>query len=166
MDRARDKLAITRRGNPADRKAGFSTGRVMPSVHNLGHPLSSPVSFDTDTKFDGYWRQLLRDQSMPYCLARVQKVHVNEVAEDVVVVNFQLTLIRNTQLWMLLIVVALIIAVIVDLATRKVTKIHMQKVLIKVGDEWKVFNGEWQGYDELNHGWLRAGDARVPEGYQ
>ena len=31
---------------------------------------------------------------------------------------------------------------------------EVQKLMVKTGKEWKMFNGEWQGYDETNLSWI------------
>jgi len=42
---------------------------------------------------------------------------------------------------------------IVDLATRKTVVQEMRKILVRVGDEWHLFNGEWMGIEETDVGW-------------
>jgi hypothetical protein len=76
------------------------------------------------------------------------------VARDVAVIDYKLKLIMNTRLWLLLIFVALLLAVIVDIATQKRVKAQLRKVAVKVGDEWKLLNGEWQGYEDFDLRWL------------
>jgi hypothetical protein len=79
---------------------------------------------------------------------------VHHPAPDIAVVDYKLRLTMNTQLWLLLVFVALLIAVIVDFATRKVVKVELRKVLVRVGDEWKLLNAEWQGYEDYDLRWL------------
>lgn len=130
------------------------TTRRQPLIANLGQPSGYPLPFGDKQAFARYWSELLRSHTAPYCLVKLSKVRVQQLAPDVAVVDFRLTLTMNTQLWWLLILVALLIALIVDLATRKVVKADLRKVLVKVGDEWKLFNGEWQGYEEYDLRWL------------
>ncbi|MCB9936154.1 MAG: hypothetical protein H6840_10725 [Planctomycetes bacterium] len=76
------------------------------------------------------------------------------MASDVVIVDFELRLIMNTSLWFLLIFVALVIAALVDLATRKTVHVHMRKILVRVDKEWHLLSSEWQAYEENNTQWL------------
>ena len=121
-----------------------------------GHPrlYIDPFRFDAPEGFHAYWRGLLRYHTMPYCIASVRAVKVQEISPDVVVVDFRARFIMNTQLWWLLILVALIIALIVDLATRKTVVQQMRKILVRVDDEWHLFNGEWMGREERDAGWI------------
>jgi hypothetical protein len=148
-DRARALSLLTN----ADRDG---LARRQPVVENLGQPSGQPLDFAAPHHFGRYWQELTRSHPAPYCLTRVSHLKVTMAAADVAIVDFRLRLIMNTQLWLLLILVALLIAVIVDLATRKVVKGNLRKVLVKVGDEWKLFNGEWQGYEEYDLRWLEA----------
>lgn len=133
-------------------KDGFQ--RRQPQIGNLGQPSGYPFQFANKEQFAGFWNELLRTHPLPYCFARLSNVSVTEHGPDVAIVEYDLTLTMNTQLWFMLILIAWIIALIVDLATRKVVKVRLRKVLVKVGDEWKLFNGEWQGYEEMDLRWL------------
>jgi hypothetical protein len=124
------------------------------------HPrlLSSPFRFDPPAGFGAYWQGLVRYHTMPYCITTVRAVKVREITPDIVVVDFRARFIMNTQLWWLLILVALIVALIVDLATRKTVVQEMRKILVRVGDEWHLFNGEWMGLEEMDVGWTTGRD--------
>lgn len=128
--------------------------RRQPLMQNLGRPSGYAFQFANNQQFAGFWNELCRTHPLPYCITRVSSVSVTEPRPDVAIVEYDLTLTMNTQLWFLLIVVAWIIALVVDLATRKVVRVRLRKVLVKVGEEWKLFNGEWQGYEEMNLSWL------------
>lgn len=119
-----------------------NTHRRQPLIADLGRPSGYRFVLADKQQFAGYWNELLRSHNAPYCLPRLTRIRVQQVAPDVAVVDYRLTLTMNTQLWWLLILVALIIAIIVDFATRKVVKADLRKVLVRVGDEWKLFNGE------------------------
>jgi hypothetical protein len=130
--------------------------RHQPVIPDLGRPTGFPRPFGPEDGFSSYWNELLRSHPMPYCIARVGKVRETPVAPDVVLIDFELKLIMNTSLWWLLILAALLLAVIADIATRKTVTIPMRKVLVKAGDEWHLLSAEWQGYDEFDTSWLRA----------
>ncbi len=86
-----------------------------------------------------------------------------EVAHGIVAVDFELRLIMNTKLWTSLVFGMIILAVIADLATRRTVRVPVRKVLIKVGDEWRMFNGEWMGPEEQDLSWAhRHPPARKP----
>ena len=83
-------------------------------------------------------------------------MQTTKINDRMVVADFEVTFTMNTQLWWLLIFVALIIALVVDLATRTVVKQNLRKILVRVGDEWHIWDGGWQGYDEFDTNWLPA----------
>jgi hypothetical protein len=128
--------------------------REYPDHKALGLGGMPPYEFDAPSGFKDYWTGLVRYPSSPYCLAQVRNVRVEEIDPDIAVVEFRLKLAINTSLWILLVIVALLIALIVDLATRKRIDAPMRKILIRVGDEWHLFSGEWQGPDEQDVSWL------------
>jgi hypothetical protein len=129
--------------------------RFQPYIPKLGQPTGVPLHFMHDSDFKRYWQELLRANPSPYCYTRVSDVRETQVAPDVMIVDFQVRFTMNTSLYMLLILVALLIALIVDLATRKVVTVQLRKVLVKIDDEWKMFEGDWQGYAEHDTSWLR-----------
>jgi hypothetical protein len=128
--------------------------RRQPLIDKLGRPSGMPLSFDTEQVFARYWNELLRTRSAPYCIVRVSGVEETPLAADVVLVKCRIRLIMNSSLWYLLILLAWPVAIIADLATRKTVHADLTKVMVRVGDQWKLFNGEWQGYDELDLSWL------------
>lgn len=128
--------------------------RYQPHMENLGAPSGYPRNFADEAGFREYWRELTRSHPMPYCIANVKHVRETQVASDVVIVDFELRLIMNTSLWFLLIFVALVIAALVDLATRKTVHVHMRKILVRVDKEWHLLSSEWQAYEENNTQWL------------
>ncbi|MBK8206596.1 MAG: hypothetical protein IPK87_07330 [Planctomycetes bacterium] len=136
-------------------KDGFQ--RRQPVIPKLGRPSGYPYALDSVDGYRGYWNELVRTHPAPYCLTRISGLQVQEVKPGVVIADFELTLTMNTQLWWILILVALLLAALVDILTRKVVKVRLRKVLVQVGDEWKLFNGEWQGYDEMDLRWLHSG---------
>jgi hypothetical protein len=129
--------------------------RYQPVIDKLGTPSGHPRNFGNELAFKDYWRELVRSQPWPYCLSYVKRVQETPIREDVVLVDFELKLIMNTSLWLLLLPVGLLIVVIVDMATRKHVSVPMRKVLVRVGQEWHIFSAEWQGYEEFNTAWLR-----------
>jgi hypothetical protein len=130
--------------------------RYHPDIPGHARLFSSPFRFDPREGFGAYWRGLVRYHTMPYCVTSVRAVKVREISPDIVVVDFRARFIMNTQLWWLLILDALIIALIVDLATRKTVVQEMRKILVRVDDEWHLFNGEWMGHEESDTGWTTA----------
>jgi hypothetical protein len=114
----------------------------------------NPRPFADTESFASYWKEMLRYQPLPYCFARIKGVTERPIAQDLMLVDFELTFIMNTQLWFLLIFLALPLAAIVDLMTRKTVKVQMRKLLYRAGDEWHMFNGEYQGPEELDTRWL------------
>ncbi|MCC7508362.1 MAG: hypothetical protein IT464_03190 [Planctomycetes bacterium] len=133
-----------------------SLQRRQPVIPKLGRPSGYTRSLNDADGFKGYWNELVRTHPAPYCLTRVSGLQVQEVKPGVVIADFELTLTMNTQLWWILILVALLLAALLDILTRKVVKVRMRKVLVQVGEEWKLFNGEWQGYEEMDLRWLDA----------
>lgn len=120
--------------------AGFGQGSVRP--------------FFNPQYLGGYYNELLRYHSAPYCIASLHGVREQQIAPDLVIVDCEVRFIMNTQLWLLLVFVALLIALIADMATRKTVRMPLRKLLFKVGDEWKLFNGELQGGEEQDLRWL------------
>lgn len=131
--------------------------RYQPSIVGLGKPSGVPQAFRADSGFRRYWNELLRSHSVPYCIAHLSAFKITYLTPDVAVVNFRLRLTMNTSLWRLFVLVALVIAVIVDLATRKVVTVEMQKVVVRVGEQWHVFSSDWQGYEDVDQSWLSMG---------
>jgi len=136
--------------------------RHYPDHAALGQGGMPPYEFDRGTGFHSYWTGLVRYPASPYCLVRISNLHVEEIDPDLAVAEFDLKLGINTSLWMVLILVTLLLALIVDLATRKRVKAQMRKILVRVGDEWHLFSGEWQGPDEADAIWLEDVGARGP----
>ncbi len=153
VGRGRAKRALALVTN-AD-KDGFQ--RRQPVIPKLGHPSGYPYTLDGVDGYRGYWNELVRTHPAPYCLTRISGLQIQEVKPGVVIADFELTLTMNTQLWWILILIALLLAALLDILTRKVVKVRLRKVLVQVGDEWKLFNGEWQGYEEMDLRWLHAG---------
>jgi hypothetical protein len=122
--------------------------RQQPNTRGLGQPESFPWRFDEPRAFAAYWGQLLRDHPLPYCLSSVRKVKVHELAPDLVLVDFELRLVRNTQLWFLLIPLGFIPPLIIDCCTRKVLTTPMHKLMHQVNGSWRLFNGAWAGSEE------------------
>jgi len=110
--------------------------------------------FESPDDFKRYWCSLLRYHTAPYCLATLNKVRIRQVGPDVCVAEFSLRLIMNTQLWWLLILVLWPAAIAADLATRKIATVQLRKILVRTGDEWKLFNGAWQGFEEDEPDWI------------
>lgn len=129
--------------------------RFQPMIADLGTPTNYPRGFNDERAFGDYWRELLLSGSMPYCLAAVKGVRETPISADVMLVDFELKLIMNTRMWLLLFLVIGLLAAIIDLATRKTVTVPMRKVLVRVGEEWRIFSGEWQGYEEFNLDWTR-----------
>lgn len=130
--------------------------RYQPQVPNLGQPSGRIFPFSAPGAFASYWSELLRSHLWPYCLVRVKRVRVTPVSRDVAVAELTVDFAMNTQIYWLLIFASLLIAVIIDMATRKRVTVELRKVLVRVGDEWHLFSGDWQGYEEYEMNWLPA----------
>lgn len=136
--------------------------RHYPDHRALGLGGMPPYEFDRRIGFEDYWTGLVRYPASPYCLAQISNLHVEAIDRDLAVAEFDLKLGINTSLWILLALVTLLLALILDLATRKRVKAPMRKILIRVGEEWHLFSGEWQGPDEADTIWLEDVGARKP----
>jgi hypothetical protein len=156
LSRGESKRALALLTN-ADRD---SSTRIQPKIAELGRPNGYPLPFSDPNAFAAYWNELLRTHPAPYCVVRMSNVQVQQIAPDVAVVDYKLTLTMNTSLYYLLILLGILLGVLlafaIDAMTRKVVKADLRKVLVRVGDEWKLFNGEWQGYEEYDLRWLAA----------
>ena len=128
--------------------------RYQPMITNLGRPTNAPRPFQNVQAFRDFWNELLRSHSSPYCIARVSRVLVTPIAPDLALVDYKLKLIMNSSMWGLMFLVIGIFALLLDIATRKVVKVDKRKLLVKVGDEWRIFSAEWQGYEEFDTSWL------------
>ncbi len=67
--------------------------------------------------------------------------------------SYRLYLRTNTSLWYLFVLlgcVGIVIGAIVDAATRRTIEDDVQKILVRVEDEWHLLSGEWQGAEEEN----------------
>ncbi len=133
--------------------------RYQPRITSLGKPSATPFAFDSEGEFATYWNGLVRTASWPYCLVKLDRVHVTKITEDVRLVDFELTLTMNTQLYGLLILIALPLAAIADMATRKIVKQEVRKLVVKVDDEWHLFSADFMGNEEHDTTWLPANDA-------
>ena len=131
--------------------------RAFPDVAKVpGFPTADPAFFENRDDFREYWATLTRWPTAPYCIARVRGVRITEIAPDVVHCEYTLKLGINTSLWILIIFLpfaGLLIALIVDAATRTNITEHMSKLLVRVDDEWKLMNGAWHETDDLRAAW-------------
>jgi hypothetical protein len=76
-----------------------------------------------------------------------------EITPDVLLVSYRLHLRTNTTLWFLFVLagcIGIVVAAIIDASTRRTIEDDVQKILVRVGDEWHLLNGEWQGAEEEN----------------
>lgn len=128
--------------------------RYPPITPGFGHAGVRP--FFNAQYLEGYWNELVRYHSAPYCYVSLHRVNEQQIAPDLVLVDCEVRFMMNTQLWIFLFIVIGIFAIIIDAATRKTVKMPIRKLLYKVGDEWKVFNGELQGPEELDLRWLQS----------
>ena len=128
--------------------------RVQPSLGDFGKPSRRSFTFADPEAAKSYWNELLRWHPLPYCTARVDNVRVTMFGPDVAVVDFRLQLWANTRWWFVAVAVLWVIALLVEAFTRKKWNGDMRKVVVRVGDGWKMFNGEWQGPEERDLSWL------------
>ena len=143
--------------------------RYPPAVTNMGRPTGRAYSFANGLGFAEYWKSLIHTHPWPYCIAKVSDVNVQQVTPRIAVASYRLRLRMNTKFWWLLLLGSLffigalllwaIMAAVLDQVTSKRVDFLMQKVLVKVGDEWRVFNGEWHGPEDVDLSWFMAGDA-------
>ena len=137
--------------------------RYQPRVPGLGRPTGNPLYFANGDDYETYWNELLRSHALPYCLVRLKRIRIRDVAPDVKIAEFDLHLAMNTSLWLLLVPVSLLVAAVVDFATRKNVKEPLTKVLVKVEDEWHLLNGSWWEFDEDQTEWLTSDSAAPPQ---
>ncbi len=130
--------------------------RHQPQIPNLGQPSGRSFPFAAPGAFATYWSELLRSHMWPYCLVRLKGVKVTRLGPDLAVAELTATFQMNTQIYWLLVFASLLIAVIVDLATRKRVTVDLRKILVRVGDEWHLLSGDFQGYEEWEMNWLPA----------
>jgi len=132
--------------------------RWFPDLQDFsGPPPSEVLFFDDAEEYADYWRALLRSRAMPYCVVRVRALISEEVAPGIILCDYELSLITNTLLWILLIFipyVGLIVAALADYFTRKRIRLRMTKVLVRADNEWLLFNGAWHEPDEEDLSWL------------
>jgi hypothetical protein len=78
------------------------------------------------------------------------------VGPDVIRCDFTLRLGIGSQLWFLAIFLGpgLLIALILDAATRTNIRQKMSKVLVRVEDEWQLLNGAWYEPDDESTSWV------------
>ena len=132
--------------------------RFYPDEPELGrNPPTDPFFFDDFQEYKDYWRSLIRFKSAPYCLVKIKKLRAELVTPDLMICDFRLKLGINTSYWILLIFFpsgGLLLALILDLATRRRIEREMTKVLVRVDDEWHLLNGAWGEHDEADLSWL------------
>lgn len=131
--------------------------REFPSLPSVkGYPGVEWLRFDQPGDYQAYWNAMLRWPTGAYCIARVRGLELEEIAPDVVRCEFTLRLGIGSQLWFLLIFTGpgLILAFILDAATRTNIKASMSKVLVRVEDEWHLLNGAWHEADDKNSNWV------------
>ena len=82
--------------------------RFPPQMSGFGQSAVRP--FFNGQFLGGYWNELVRYHSAPYCIASLHRVREQQIAPDLMIVDCEVRFIMNTQLWLLLIFVALLIA--------------------------------------------------------
>jgi hypothetical protein len=123
------------------------------------HPVLGPggeMQIEWPDDFDEYWNALVRYYYAPYCIAEPRDFRARSVAPDLAIVDCQLTVKMNTLAWYLLNLagVGYLLTVWIDVKTRKEATFAMRKVLYRVGAEWHLLNGEWQGPEERDTAWI------------
>lgn len=111
--------------------------RTAPTLPNLSEPLSSPVRFSSGSGFVDYWKSVVGMTRKKRRMNKVKYTLLNEYADDLVLAKLEITFWRGG-----------------TIISSKFPPQEVQKLLVKVGKEWKLFNGEWQGYEETNLSWL------------
>ena len=131
--------------------------RQMPALANLGVARPTPFLFGRDGDFAAYWRALLHHKDpIPYCLASVSKVKVHPVAPDIVAVDFHLRLHMNTSIYWFFLPIGILIPALIDIATRTHADGQLQRILVRVGDKWRLLSGDWQAEEERELDWIPA----------
>lgn len=128
--------------------------RYLPQVKGLGAVGPNPLMFGNPGAFKLYWDTLLRQGIAPYCLVKVANAKEHHLLPGVCVVSFTLKTQCNTRMWWLLIPLGILIAIIVDMASRRRASVPLQKVLVQCGGHWQLFNAELQGQEELDTSWV------------
>jgi hypothetical protein len=150
--------------------------RFFPADSDIGgYPPADPVYFDAIQEFEDYWRALLRWPTAATCVLRIRQFEVEQVTSDLAICDFRVRAGVNTSLWLLLLATplagllipgsgpyfvgvlvwpALIVAAVADAVTRKWITRDLTKVLVRVDDEWHLFDGAWDEFDEEDLSWL------------
>ncbi len=150
--------------------------RFFPADNDIGgQPPADPLYFDAPQEFADYWRALLRWPTAATCVMQVRRIEVEQVSPDVAICDFRVRAGVNTSLWLLLLLTpllalliptvgpyfvgvlvwpALIAAAVADAVTRRWITRDLTKVLVRVGEEWHLFNGAWDEYDEEDLSWM------------
>jgi hypothetical protein len=135
----------------ADRDA---MDRFQPVIDKLGQPTPAPHRFDDPASFTAYWKGLLCWRPPCYCQVRISQVQVTQLREDMALVECRVRFVMNTSLWLLSFLLVGVVAIILDIITRSTVTLPLRKVMVKTGNEWRVFNGELMGADEHDLRWL------------
>jgi len=131
--------------------------RIQPSGTGLGVPSGHPFRFSSDKDFGDYWYELLHVKTVASAQYRIKVIEQREVVPGLVAIRFQLKASTGSLLWIFATLPFPLISLIgvpMFYLARDRHRTEMQKLMVKVGDEWKLFNGEWQGYEELDLSWL------------
>jgi hypothetical protein len=130
--------------------------RVQPVIANLGQPTAVGHPFAMPVAFEAYWNGLIRWRPSCYCAVSFRGLRVSPLRDDVVLVDGTVKFTMNSSLWLFLFLVIGVFAILIDLATRTSVSVPVRKVLVRVNDEWRIFNGELMGADEHDLTWLQS----------
>jgi uncharacterized membrane protein YsdA (DUF1294 family) len=100
---------------------------------------------------------MLRSHTMPICYVRCRQLRFRLHGPDVAIASFELEVRTNTNLYLLLVLgggIGILIGAILQHATFKTARAPVQRVLVREGEEWRLFSGEWQGWEEADPSWL------------
>jgi len=137
--------------------------RFQPMHTGLGAPSGKQFKFKYPGDFKLYWAELVPGIPFAATTHRLVVREEKELAPQLRAVRFHWTVTTRNQYWLLL-TPLLFSGLVLFLVLRQRYEGEMQKLMVKVGDEWKLFNGEWQGYEELDLSWLDDDDdARLPD---
>lgn len=128
--------------------------RILPSAEPTARTARSSVAFSGLGDFVRYWHEFQHRHSAPGCAARIRDVSIEMAGADVAVVSFQLHLGARSGFWFLQSPLGAVFKALASKAARHEWRGNMRKVVVRVGNGWKVFNGEWQGPEEQDLSWL------------
>ncbi|MCF6228186.1 MAG: hypothetical protein L3J82_05905 [Planctomycetes bacterium] len=111
--------------------------RTVPSLLGMEDTRKQPHRFSVIEQFRLYWMKVANVGKKKRRMVKIKKMRVEKLAPDLILCRAEVGFRNGNHNF-----------------RRAKTMHQVQKLLVKVGHQWKLFNGEWQGYDETNLSWL------------